>query len=213
MEGIKEASFAKKSLSKTERLNLLDEINDNEYELGIMYCISVWGRGHISEDRKGLPVKIRGKEYDIQQIGEKFDLLSQRFESKNLENNIKVLKDNDIKVSLFVDAAEEQIIASKDIQADIVEIHAGEFCRKIENSHNFEDDLERIKKASQLADNLGLEVHIGHGITFDSIVELAKIPEVKEFNIGHFIIAEAIFSGLGETVSKLKVLIKENRGS
>ena len=77
----------------------------------------------------------------------------------------------------------------------------------------FEDDLERIKKASQLADNLGLEVHIGHGITFDSIVKLAKIPEVKEFNIGHFIIAEAIFSGLGETVSKLKVLIKENRGS
>ena len=56
-------------------------------------------------------------------------------------------------------------------------------------------------------------MHIGHGITFDSIVELVKIPEVKEFNIGHFIIAEAIFSGLGETVSKLKVLIKENRGS
>jgi pyridoxine 5-phosphate synthase len=130
-----------------------------------------------------------------------------------LHTIIPKLKQSGIKVSLFVDADEEQIIASKDIQADIVEIHAGEFCRKIENSHDFEDDLERIKKASQLADNLGLEVHIGHGITFDSIVELAKIPEVKEFNIGHFIIAEAIFSGLGETVSKLKVLIKENRGS
>ena len=89
IEGIKEASFAKKSLSKTDRLNLLDEINDNEYELAIMYCIAVWGRGNISEDRKGLPVKIRGKEYDIQQIGEKFDLLSQRFESKKVENNIR----------------------------------------------------------------------------------------------------------------------------
>ena len=130
-----------------------------------------------------------------------------------LHTIIPKLKQRGIKVSLFVDADEEQIIASKDIQADIVEIHAGEFCRKIENSYDFEDDLERIKKASQLADNLGLEVHIGHGITFDSIAELAKIPEVKEFNIGHFIIAEAIFSGLGETVSKLKVLIKENRGS
>jgi hypothetical protein len=89
IEGIKEASFAKKSLSKTDKLNLLDEINDDEYELAIMYCIAVWGRGHISEDRKGLPVKIRGKEYDIQQIGEKLDLLSQRFESKKVENNIR----------------------------------------------------------------------------------------------------------------------------
>ena len=117
---------------------------------------------------------------------------------------INQLKKNNIRVSLFIDPCLEQIKLAKEMNSDIVEIHAGEFCKKLQDKLEFSEELEKIREASIFADEIGLEVHIGHGITFDSVAELSKIKEVKEFNIGHFLISESVFIGLKESIKGLK---------
>ncbi len=129
----------------------------------------------------------------------------------NLSHLIRELKQNSIRVSLFIDPSEDQINAAKDIGADIVEVHTGEFCRNIHLGLDSESSFNKIKKASFLANKVGLEVHLGHGITFESVEKLAAIEEVKEFNIGHFIISESIFLGLKDTISEFKRLIEKGR--
>ena len=124
---------------------------------------------------------------------------------------INELKKNNIRVSLFVDASNDQIELSKELGADIVEIHSGEFCRKVHYKSDFQNELNKIKESASFANNIGLETHIGHGITFESIIELSRIEEVKEFNIGHFIIAESVFIGLSEAIKKFKNLVRDNR--
>ena len=119
------------------------------------------------------------------------------------------LKKNNIRVSLFVDSSVDQIKLAKELGSDIIEIHAGEFCRKVHDRLDFQNELNTIKEASSFAESIGLETHVGHGVTFDSIVELSRINEVKEFNIGHFIISESLFIGLEATIKKMKTLIAE----
>ena len=119
------------------------------------------------------------------------------------------LKKNNIRVSLFVDSSIDQIKLAKELGSDIIEIHAGEFCRKVHDRLDFQKELNTIKEAASFAESIGLETHVGHGVTFDSIVELSKINEVREFNIGHFIISESLFLGLETTIKKMKTLIAE----
>ena len=119
------------------------------------------------------------------------------------------LKKNNIRVSLFVDSSIDQIKLAKELGSDIIEIHAGEFCRKVHDRLDFQKELNTIKEAASFAESIGLETHVGHGVTFDSIVELSRINEVKEFNIGHFIISESLFLGLETTIKKMKTLIAE----
>lgn len=122
---------------------------------------------------------------------------------------ISRLKKNNIRVSLFVDSSIDQIKLAKELGSDIIEIHAGEFCRKVHDRLDFQKELNTIKEAASFAESIGLETHVGHGVTFDSIVELSKINEVREFNIGHFIISESLFLGLETTIKKMKTLIAE----
>ena len=124
---------------------------------------------------------------------------------------IEKIKKNNIRVSLFIDASMDQIKMAKEIGADIVELHTGEFCLKINSKEEASSELERIKEAADFSNSIGLELHFGHGITFDSVGELSKIKEVKEFNIGHFIISESVFLGLEKTISKFRELIKKGR--
>ena len=119
------------------------------------------------------------------------------------------LKKNNIRVSLFVDSSIDQIKLAKELGSDIIEIHAGEFCRKVHDRLDFQKELNTIKEAASFAESIGLETHVGHGVTFDSIAELSRINEVKEFNIGHFIISESLFLGLETTIKKMKSLIAE----
>lgn len=121
------------------------------------------------------------------------------------------LKKNNIRVSLFVDSSIDQIKLAKELGSDIIEIHAGEFCRKVHDRLDFLKELNIIKEAASFAESIGLETHVGHGVTFDSIVELSKINEVREFNIGHFIISESLFLGLETTIKKMKTLIAEGQ--
>ena len=117
-------------------------------------------------------------------------------------NNIRAKK---IKVSLFIDANEAQIRQACELKADIVELHTGEFCHKIGEAQKTE--FAKIKKCAKLATDLGLECHAGHGLDYKTAKKIAKIPQITELNIGHFIIGEAIFYGLEVVIKKMKKAI------
>src|SRR5690606_24857400 len=106
-----------------------------------------------------------------------------------------------------------QIEAAKRVGAPVVEIHAGayhEACLTTTNS-KIKHELELIRKAAAHAHSLGLEVHAGHGLTFHNVQPVAAIPEIVELNIGHFLIGEAVFMGLAESVKEMKRLMRDAR--
>lgn len=115
------------------------------------------------------------------------------------------LKQAGIRVSLFIDADPAQIEASVKAGADIVEFHTGRYAELSGDAR--QKELDRITEACALAYSMGLECHAGHGLNFDNVQDIARIPEVVELNIGHFIIGEAIFHGLPEVVRRMKSAI------
>ncbi len=123
------------------------------------------------------------------------------------------LRDGGIRVSLFVDADAAQIEAARHAGADIVELHTGTYCEAVVegDAARAEAELARMRQSARLAAEIGLEVHAGHGLTFDSVGPIAAIPEVVELNIGHFIIGEAVFLGLSEAVARMKSLMLQAR--
>jgi pyridoxine 5-phosphate synthase len=116
------------------------------------------------------------------------------------------LRQGGIRVSLFIDPATEQIEAAARVGADIVELHTGRYCEAALDGHEAarRTELTRLTDAAAHADRLGLEVHAGHGITFDTVAEVAAIPQIVELNIGHFIVGEALFSGLDAAIREMK---------
>ena len=106
-------------------------------------------------------------------------------------------------MSLFIEPSLKDIKKSKSLGADCIEIHTGKICNLINKNKNFNKELKKIKKAVNLGNEIGLEVHAGHGLTFQSAKILAKIKGIKEFNIGHFLIGESIFLGLSKTYIKI----------
>ena len=97
---------------------------------------------------------------------------------------------------------------SKELGADCVEIHTGRFATLVKSKKKNNSEFLRIKKCSQLANKIGLEVHAGHGLDYKSTQYLCKIDEIKEFNIGHFIIGESIFDGFTKVIKKFKKILK-----
>ncbi len=128
---------------------------------------------------------------------------------------VEELRQAGIRVSLFVDADPAQIEAAAHARADIVELHTGVYCEAvIANDDAARDaELDRLRRAAELAEASGLEVHAGHGLTFGTVGPVAAIPQVVELNIGHFLIAEAVFIGLAEAVRRMKSLMNEARGA
>ncbi len=126
-----------------------------------------------------------------------------------IKSILKVFKNKNIRTSLFINPTVKDILISKDLGADCIEIHTGRFANLIKSKKNYKSELLRIKKSSKIANQIGLEVHAGHGLDFKSTQILSKIKEIKEFNIGHFIIGESIFYGLNEIIKKFKKIIKQ----
>ena len=120
-----------------------------------------------------------------------------------IQNIIKECNNCNIDVSLFIDPNINQIISAIDLGVNIIELHTGEYC----NSSNPIDELIRIEKAAKFANNNNIEVHAGHGLNFNNVIDIAKIKYIKELNIGHFIIGESIFMGLESAVKKMKNII------
>ena len=123
------------------------------------------------------------------------------------------LRDAGVRVSLFIEAAPAQIAAAKDVGAQVVELHTGAYCDAVRAGRG--DEAGRLLSALQAgaaqASQLGLEVHAGHGIDYETVEPIAAIPEVAELNIGHFLIGEAIFIGLGPAIQRMRALMDEAR--
>lgn len=123
------------------------------------------------------------------------------------------LKAAGIRVSLFIEPDVRAIEVAADLNADIVELHTGAYCEYVahDDAKGAAAELERLAKAASEASALGLEVHAGHGLTFNTVAALARMPEVVELNIGHFLIGEAIFGGLHAAVRRMRALMDEAR--
>ena len=121
---------------------------------------------------------------------------------------IKLFKNKKIRTSLFINPSKKDIIISKKLGADCVEIHTGKFSNLVKSKKNFRNEFLRIKKSAKLAYKIGLEIHAGHGLDYNSVKILSKIDEIHEFNIGHFIIGESIFYGLNKVIKNFKKILK-----
>ena len=127
----------------------------------------------------------------------------------HLSSYIKKLQNAGCRVSLFVVPDNEQIKAAKRVGADIVELHTGQYCHLLGDER--EAEYLRISEAAMLAHGLGLEVHAGHGLTYDTVGAIAALPEIMELNIGHFLMGEALFVGMKEATTHMKNRIAEAR--
>ena len=117
------------------------------------------------------------------------------------------LKAVGIRVSLFIDADNEQIRAARDVGAEVIELHTGHFA---DAAYGKETDIElaKIIASVELVKSLGLKVNAGHGLNYQNVRHIAQIPDIEELNIGHGIIARALFTGLGEAVREIKNIMQ-----
>jgi len=136
-------------------------------------------------------------------------------EENRLAHFIAPLREAGCRVSIFVAADRRQIEAAHRIGAQVVELHTGAYCDAHAEGRLADRDreLEGLREMAALAQSLGLEVHAGHGLTFETVQPVAAFPEVRELNIGHFIIAEAIFMGLDPAIREMRRLMDEARGA
>jgi pyridoxine 5-phosphate synthase len=122
------------------------------------------------------------------------------------------LKDAGIRVSLFIDADPSQIAAAAAVGAQVIELHVGAYCMAVrERSPEAPALFARLRAAAAQAVALGLEVHAGHGIDYETVPSIAAIPELAELNIGHFLIGEAIFTGLDPAIRRMRALMDAAR--
>ena len=124
-----------------------------------------------------------------------------------LKEFIKPLKEKGILVSMFIDADENQVKASKYINADYIEMHTGKFSLAFEKG-DYNKELEKLKAASSLAQSLGLKVNAGHGLNYENVYLMKEIKGISELNIGHSIISKAVFTGLQKAIKEMLLLIK-----
>jgi pyridoxine 5-phosphate synthase len=118
----------------------------------------------------------------------------------------------EIRVSCFIDADPAQVAAARSVGAQVVELHTGAYCEAVrERRPDAEALLAGLNRAAQEAERLGLEVHAGHGIDYETVKAVAAIPQLAELNIGHFLIGEAIFIGLGPAIQRMRALMDEAR--
>ena len=134
--------------------------------------------------------------------------LNLNFKKTYLKKIIHKLKINKSRISLFIDPRMRDVKEAKLLNADCIEIHTGKFCNLVNDNKNFTKEFYKIKKAVEFGNNIGLEVHAGHGLTYRSAKILSKIKGINEFNIGHFLIGESIFIGLGNSIKKFRKIIK-----
>jgi pyridoxine 5-phosphate synthase len=131
-----------------------------------------------------------------------------------IQRAVGTLKDAGIRVSLFIEADEHAIETAKKIEADIVELHTGTWCHAIEmgDAAMAKAEHARLVRGARFADQAGLEVHAGHGLDYASAERLAGCLDFMEFNIGHFLVGEAIFVGLSESIRQMRHAMDAGRG-
>ena len=130
--------------------------------------------------------------------------------AKKITKFTRKLTDAGIRVSLFIDADADQIIAARDVGAPVIELHTGAYAdapNRAAHSH----ELARIAAGAELGQELGLVVNAGHGLNIHNVSEIAKLPQIRELNIGHALIAQAVFLGLPEAIKQMKEVMYRAR--
>ena len=127
-----------------------------------------------------------------------------------LEPYFERIRNAGIRLSLFIEASDAEIRAAAAVGADIIELHTGRYCH---DESGRAAELARIRKAAELVDSLGVECHGGHGLDFDTVGAIAAIPQMHELNIGHFLMGEAMFSGMDKAIAEMRRLMNEARPS
>tara|TARA_Y100000992_G_scaffold241862_1_gene172768 strand:- start:637 stop:1362 length:726 start_codon:yes stop_codon:yes gene_type:complete len=128
-----------------------------------------------------------------------------------LKKIISKFKKKNIRTSLFVNPSLQDMIISKYLDADCVEIHTGKLANLVKTKKKYFNEFHRIKKCSILANKLSLEVHAGHGLDYKTTKILSKVKQIKEFNIGHYLIGESIFYGLKTVIKNFKKILKNKK--
>ena len=134
--------------------------------------------------------------------------LNLNYNKKFLKKIILKLKENKSRVSLFIEPTLKDVYESSKLNVDCVEIHTGKLCNLINKNKNYVKELNKLRKAVKIGNKLGLEVHAGHGLTLKSAKILSKLNGIHEFNIGHFLIGEAIFVGLSNSIKTFKKILR-----
>ena len=129
--------------------------------------------------------------------------------SASLAPLIRMLSDARIRVSLFIEPSPEQLKAAHGLGVPAVELHTGSYCSA--SGASLLREVGRIHEAAAMCEQLGLECHAGHGLTYDNVGLIAAIPAVVELNIGHFLIGEAIFCGLEASIRRMRAAMDEAR--
>ena len=135
-------------------------------------------------------------------------------EENRLAHYIAPLREAGCRVSIFIAADRRQIEAAHRIGAEVIELHTGAYCdaHAEGNVESRDRELAALTEMAAYARSLGLEVHAGHGLTYDTVQPIAALPQVRELNIGHFLIGEAIFLGLAPAISEMRRLMDAARG-
>ena len=134
-------------------------------------------------------------------------------QSDRLRSFIEPLRGAGCRVSLFLGPDPMQIRAAASVGASVVELHTGTYC-DLHYENKFEErdcELARLSQAARLGNELGLEVHAGHGLTYETVSPIAALPEVAELNIGHFLVGEAIFLGLRDAIAEMRRIMDRAR--
>ena len=126
-----------------------------------------------------------------------------------IKNIISLFKKKNIRTSLFIDPNIDDVKIAKEIKSDCIEIHTGRLANLIKSKKEYLKELNRVKKCSKIAKEIGLEVHAGHGLDYKTTKILTKIKQIEEFNIGHYLIGESIFFGLLKVIKNFKKILKK----
>jgi pyridoxine 5-phosphate synthase len=122
---------------------------------------------------------------------------------------VGALKDAGIRVSMFIEPDRQQIDASRELGAPVVELHTGAYANASGAAR--EKILTHIRNGAEFGSDIGLEIHAGHGLTYDNVGPIAALPHIVELNIGHFLIGDAIFVGLGNAIARMRNAMNAGR--
>ena len=123
------------------------------------------------------------------------------------------LRGTPVKTALFVDPEPDTLRTALDMGADAVELHTGEYANRWRAGRGAPEELTRLRRAAALGRSLGLDVHAGHGLTYENVRPVAAVAEIEELNIGHSVISRSIFVGVERAVAEMRSLLREARAT
>ena len=211
----KAAIFATKSGANSITIHLREDrrhINDNDV-LKITKNRSITTNLELAATKEMLKIILNTKPNYICIVPEKRKEitteggLNLKKNISNLKKIIKLSNNKKIRTSLFINPNINDVKKSKNLGTKCIELHTGRLCNLINKNKNYKNELSKIKKCTNFAISIGLEVHAGHGLTYKSAKIVSKVAGIKEFNIGHFIIGESVFYGLNKTIKNFKKIL------